>query len=83
MRFTVDAIQDTTARLEESEGHSFTVPTAWLPPHAKEGDVLHVAIATATEGVSERTIRFTLDHAAADEARSRVQSKLDRLRGRA
>ena len=77
-QLTVDSISDGIARVEVA-GRTLEVPSDWLPDGAGEGDVLSLRI--ERQG-GRSTLRLERDPQATEQARRRIRSKLDRLRGR-
>ena len=75
----VDSISDGIARLEDEDGTLCTVPASWLPKGVKEGTVVRATITRAPDG---SVVAFSLDPAAEADRRSRIRSKLDRLRSK-
>lgn len=65
--------------LEIAAGTTITVPAAWVPDDAVEGDVLRVK--RRQEGDSS-SVRFIIDTEERKRRTERIRSKLDRLRER-
>lgn len=76
-RYVVDALEPSgQARLEALDGPaSIVVPSSWLPPHTREGDV----VATLAVPPSGAAVRFTVDAAATEERRRALQGRRDGL----
>lgn len=52
-QYVIDRIEEgLTAHLETADGHELTIPAAWLPEGAREGQVLEVSAAPATDNAS-------------------------------
>ena len=60
-RYVIDRIENGWAALEDEKATVFSVPVLWLPPEAREGDVLKASTEDPTSGT--RTLRLTLDSA--------------------
>jgi len=77
-RYTIDRFENGEwAVLEDERARTFTVPRAWLPSTAREGDVLTTI--EMAEGAGTRTIRFELDPAARDEQLAKARQRRDAL----
>jgi len=76
-RYVIDRIEDGWAALEDENGTVFNVPVSWLPPEAKEGDVLNASTEDPTSGT--RTLRFTLDPAARADQQKKARELRDSL----
>jgi hypothetical protein len=64
-RYTIDRFEgDAWAVLEDEDARTFNVPRRWLPPDAREGDVLDVSQQAAAEGSA---IQFVVDVPARNE----------------
>jgi hypothetical protein len=75
--YIVDRIEDRVwAILEDGDGPTITIPRAWLPQRAREGDV--VRLSTETVSDNERVLRFVLD----SEERERRIGEITALRDR-
>jgi hypothetical protein len=74
----IDAIDSGIARLEGEDSRTWEVPAGWLPEGVRAGDCLVLAVDTERE---KAILTLVIDREATDAARTRVRSKLDRLRG--
>ena len=71
-RYAIDRFEGGEwAVLEDDEARTFRVPRHWLPPAAREGDVVNATEQDA--GTGSRVLRFELDPAAR-------QARLDQAR---
>ena len=75
----VDSISAGVARLEDSDGRFFTVPSDWLPAEAREGSVLLVRRAEES-GLAR--VELLLDEGGEKRRRTAIRGKLDALRRR-
>lgn len=69
-RWTVDQIEEDIAAVEHDGDRVHTIPRSLLPPDAREGDVLAVTVARATDG-DRTTISVEIDRAATRDALAR------------
>lgn len=76
-RWVIDGFEGSLARLESPRREFLDVPRAWLPDHAREGDVLNVRM-TGTH--DQRTIEVTIDTQATLEQRERMKVLRESLR---
>ena len=74
----LDSVTDGIARLESEDGRFLTLPEEWLPAGCREGDVLRC---NAESGQTDVVVRIVRDSEATAVRRTRIRSKLDRLRG--
>ena len=80
LHYTVDRFEDGGwAVLEDPEGKTFDIPAAWLPHETSEGSVLRLEHSADTDSCA---LRFSLDRGEEEARRTRVRSKLARLRER-
>ncbi len=65
-RYTIDRFEGGDwAVLEDDQARTFRIPRHWLPPGAREGDVLTVSTDAAESGAC--VLRFELDPAGREE----------------
>jgi hypothetical protein len=57
-RYTIDRFEGDWAVLEDAGGRTFNIPREWLPPDAREGDVLN---ASGVDAAGAHLLRLTLD----------------------
>ena len=59
-RYTIDRFEgDDWVVLEDEHARTFNLPRRWLPPEAREGDVLDVS---AQAGTDAHVLRVVVDH---------------------
>lgn len=76
--FTIDRFEGPDrAVLEDEHALTHSVPRAWIPPGAKEGDVLRSAGELPTDGT--QTIQLHVDHSATAARHRLVQERRDSL----
>jgi hypothetical protein len=76
-RVVIDALEHPAVALVEGlDGASWTLPRAWLPAGAREGDVLRVAVGPG-EGASRVTL--TIDRDATEERRLAAKERHERI----
>jgi hypothetical protein len=76
MQYVIDRIENGWATLEDESATAFNVPANWLPPEAREGDVLRMTV-EALPGSC--TVRFTLDPAAREDQQKKARDLRDKL----
>jgi Protein of unknown function (DUF3006) len=76
MQYVIDRIENGWATLEDESATVFTVPANWLPPEAREGDVLRM---TVEPSPGSCTVRSTLDPAAREEQQKKARELRDKL----
>lgn len=69
--YVVDRFEDEWAVLEVAAGETFSVPKAWLPTGAEEGDVLHVSL---ENDAGKSSARFAIDPVATEERRQSAEA---------
>ena len=77
-RFTIDRFEGLNwAVLETDESKTISVPRSWLPPVAREGDVLQISEGDEPSGA--RTIRLEVDPAAREAQTEDARRLRDQL----
>jgi hypothetical protein len=76
--YVIDRIENGWAALEDENAIVFNVPVSWLPPEAREGDVVKASTEDPTSGT--RTLRFTLDPAARSDQQKKARELRESLR---
>ena len=77
IRYVIDRIENGWAALEDENAVVFNVPVSWLPPQAREGDV--VKASTEELAFGTRTMRFTLDPAARQDEEKKARELRESL----
>lgn len=75
--YVIEALEHPTlARLEAPTGALIEVPRAWLPPGAREGDLLSIIVGS---DAGATTLRLEVDEEATEARRRELQQRRDRL----
>ena len=77
--WTIDRMVAGTTVLEDGDGATVSVPTAWLPGSAREGDVLRLERPEPGEGGDASHLHFVIDPAEAERRRDANRSTRDSL----
>ena len=76
--YTIDRFEDGDwVVLEDPRARTFTIPRAWLPSTAREGDVVRCVLLDDAAG--SRSVLFELDSAARAEQLARARELRDQL----
>lgn len=79
-QFVIDRFEDNGwAVLEREDGTTMNVQADWLPPDAKEGDVLVLEVVREASGSS---LSFSVDSEGTQERLQESRELLDRLRSK-